>query len=644
MTRRRTTLRSTSDRRPRRSDQRGVGLIEVLISLLILGITVGGIATATISAGGIGEDANKEARLNVLITAFGEAVKALPYQMCATAGHYDAEFRAGETLLPTHIQRLIDTEDADLFIDAVSQGPECQQGTGVDAGVQSISLRVTLGGDELERQIIKRTDAEGAEPLNFCIKRPVLDELNPGVPTSECGYVRSRSGADDTQVVWYLEAGGSSRIFQYEWWCDGSWAIQTPRPDPPPPADFTTFRADDASVECSYVAPTPGNPRDARIALQVTDETGRSSVTSELFPLATTPNDPVPPIAVITQTVPTAPCVSATPCPLVDGEIDMTFVSSGPPPLVAGIRRWEWDFGDGTPGVSCFVSATDLFGALCSTQSHTYQSAGEYHVRLWLTDEYGIRSTPGTLNVSITGPIRVLPTVNVNSGLTGTPPFGVSPQWVAFDASASHADGFPAGIGQAAGIANYEWDYGVPIEQVPEALRSGPNLAQPSFRYVTATATTYTVRVTVTDNNGVSNSATMQVRVEPLLPPIGIANNGARKSDIWLIRSAYFDFQWRTPPAVPGDTMVTEIRIRSAGGGFCGFVNLTANPRIFSVPSLPPGSIQGFRAQFESSPRGQNGICSLDTYMFDARTVKTNSHGTETSAWSTPMPLNPEFF
>ena len=637
------TERST--RTARRADQRGMGVLEVLIALLILGITVGGIATATLTAGGVGKDANKEARLNVLMTAFGEAIKALPYEMCALPTHYESEFRAAETQLPAHIRRLIDTEDATLEVRSVSDGgTQCTDGVGIDSGVQAIELRVVIDGEVLDRQITKRTDAVGAEPLSFCIKRPVLNLAFPGSPETDCGYVESRSGDGDTQVVWYLEAGGSSRIFQYEWWCDGSWALQNPVPDPAPPADFTTFRADDASVECSYVAPTPSTPRDAVIALRVTDENNRTAVTHEVFPLSTTPNDPIPPVAEITQTAPSQPCNSATPCPLVNGQIDLSFLSSGPAPLVAGVVQWEWSFGDGTPALLCRVSATDMNGDLCRQQTHTFVSAGEYAVRLRLTDAYGISSNWATLNISISGPVRIRPTVGLGSSLTGNPPWGVSPQWVNFDASGSHADGFAPGIGAAAGIVLYEWDYGVPESMVPVELRSGPNLAQPSFRYVTSQPTTFNVTVTVTATNGATNTATMQVRVEPLLPPIGIANNGARKSDIWLIRNAYFDFQWRNPPAAPGDTMVTEIRIRSAGGGFCGFVNLTANPRVFSVPSGAPGSVQGYRAQFDSSPRGQNGICSLDSYMFEARTVKTNAFGTEASPWSTPTFLNPEFF
>ena len=112
--------RGRSSRRPRRCDQRGMGILEVLIALLILGITVGGIATATMTAGGVGKSANEEARLNVLMTAFGEAVKALPYEMCAPPSYYDAEFRAAETLLPSHIRRLIDTEGAALEVRSVS--------------------------------------------------------------------------------------------------------------------------------------------------------------------------------------------------------------------------------------------------------------------------------------------------------------------------------------------------------------------------------------------------------------------------------------------------------------------------------------------------------------------------------------------
>ena len=101
------------------------------------------------------------------------------------------------------------------------------------------------------------------------------------------------------------------------------------------------------------------------------------------------------------------------------GEIDVSFLSSGPPPLAAGVVQWEWSFGDGTPAMLCRVSAADPNGDLCRQQTHTFVSAGEYAVRLRLTDEYGISSNWATLNISITGPIRIRPTVGMGSSLTG---------------------------------------------------------------------------------------------------------------------------------------------------------------------------------------------------------------------------------
>lgn len=636
-------------RRPNRRsrDQRGLGTIEVLIAMVILSITVGGIATASITAGGVGKKANQEARLNVLMTAFAESVKALPYESCATSSVYQGEFDSSEYGLSAGVRRLTDTEGATFVVEA-TPGAECP----LDSGVQSITLTVTLNGDELERTIIKRTDDVGAEPLDFCIMSPVLGEGNcrdtdpsDGIDERFDPVLRRNSSDGDTVIVWGLRAAGTSSIFQYEWWCDGQWHADNPGADPPRAPDFTTRSAYDPAIECQYAAPTGFQQQ--RIALRVIENTTlRTNTTSTAFTLPPTSTAHQKPTAQFRQTLPLDCGSAAAPC--LEGT-QVSFEAYGPYSLDSSVIQWEWNYGDGTPTVLCRPTPAFPDGSNCEDMQHTFLGArpggGPYPVRLWVTDALGFRSDPAVVNVTISGPPIIRPIVDVSSGLTGNPAWGVSPLAVTFNATGSHMDGYPTGTGAAAGIANYAWDYGVPVDQVPIALQSGPNLSQPTFIYTVSVRTTFTIRLTVTDLNGTTNTAAMTVLVEPLIPPIGIANLGERKSDIWLIRNARFDFQWTNPPAMPGDTMQTQIEISSAGGGFCGFVNLSANPRVFTTPSSAPGSVQGYRASFSSSPRGQNGICSLDSYSFRARTVRTTSNGdVYTSVWSTPQLLNPEFF
>lgn len=638
----------------RRRSQGGFSLLEVLIALLILSIVVSGVAAAAMTGGGLGKRANDEARANVLMTAFAEAIKALPYQACAPSSVYQAEFDASEAALATGARRLSETENATLEVIDVPPGRECP---GVDTGVQPVRLRVTVDGHALERTVVKRTLDAGAEPLDFCIVSPMPDGGECEEPHRyDPELHRNADAANDTLVVWALRAAGNSQIFQYEWWCDGDFAVMDPLPDPLPDPDFVTYDAvGPINVECQYPAPAADTcPSDQplaslpaecqqRIALRVSEEgTSRTGLKSDAFRLPTTETVHQPPTAQITQVTP-ASCPSAAPC-LPNTEV--TFASTGPAPVDASIISWEWDFDDG-PGVLCGVSPLDPTGQQCITQSHTFlgekPGGGPYEVRLRVTDSFGETSPWSQVNVTIGGPQIVRPIVDVNSGLAGSPAYGVAPQPVAFDASGSHADGYPPGVGLEAGIVNYQWDYGVAIDEVPQELRSGPELVAPVFTYHPIVRTTYEIRVTVTDIHGSKNSAVMSVVVDPLVPPINIVNNGDRKGDIPLIRNARFDFQWVNPPALPGDVMETEIAINSAGG-FCGFFGGSMAPRVFTVTNNAPGSVQGYRANFSSSPRGFNGVCSSDTFTFTARTKRTTSHGTYYSPWSAPQTLRPEFF
>lgn len=600
----------------RQEDQRGVSLLEFLIALVVLTLTVGGIAAATMTSGNAGKQANDTARLNVLSTAFGEAIKALPYTVCAEADDYQNLFDESETALPVPAEQLT---GATLTVVDVPLGPDCP---GLDSGIQTVSISVKIGDRERVREIVKRSPDPNAIPLNFEIE------------------AERRSSPGDPLAVYAIKSTGTSRIFQYDWWCDGSWEPVNPRPDPIPDPDFSTFSANDPTVECQYTAPPTGSSDTFRIALRVyEDGTGRVGIKSRTFPLDTTPAPHNPPVAQITVNDGNPPqCLAAQKCLY---NVPISFKSTGPPPVDASILQWKWNFGDGTPEVLCAATgpATDA----CINQTHTYAGGGEFLVTLVVIDNFGAASAEAVRNVTVQGPIVVRPTVSVTANLAGTPAYGISPQTVSFDARSAHADGVAPGAGSPpGGIANYFWDFGILIGGVA-ATQSGPNLSTVSYPYpATSTRAEYTIKVTVTDVNGLTNFATMQVVLDPLLPPINLRNSGAHKGDIPLFRNAYFDFQWVNVPRMPGDSISYQIKLNSIGSGGCSFFGIGLN-RVFTVDGGAAGSVQSYRAQFSSSPRGFNGVCAIDTYAYTGRTVRSNANGTFYSAWTNPLPLYPEF-
>jgi PKD repeat protein len=157
--------------------------------------------------------------------------------------------------------------------------------------------------------------------------------------------------------------------------------------------------------------------------------------------------------------------------------VAMVFNGSGSADPDGSIASYQWSFGDG-------ASATG------ATPAHTYSAPNAYTVTLTVTDNGGLTGSASTTAAVTSGgggnqaPVAV--TTGPYAGVAGAP--------VAFDGSGSHDnDG---------SIASYRWDFG------DGATASG---ATPAHAYTSAG--TYTIVLTVTDNQGatasVSTSATI---------------------------------------------------------------------------------------------------------------------------------------
>lgn len=153
--------------------------------------------------------------------------------------------------------------------------------------------------------------------------------------------------------------------------------------------------------------------------------------------------------------------------------LTVTFDASGSRDADGTVTSYGWDFGDGSAA------------GRGSSPSHTYRAAGTYPVTLTVTDDLGATGTKsGTVTVQ---PANIKPTAAF--GFTG------DELTATFDArDSSDSDGT---------IASYAWDFG-------DATAPGSG-SQPSHSY--ATAGTYLVKLTVTDDDGATDSISQSVTV-----------------------------------------------------------------------------------------------------------------------------------
>lgn len=145
------------------------------------------------------------------------------------------------------------------------------------------------------------------------------------------------------------------------------------------------------------------------------------------------------------------------------------------------IVDYAWTFGDGQ-------------SAFEPSPAHVYAAAGTFTARLTVTDDGGL-SASRTVTVQVTGPGGNLPPqVSANA----SPTSGVAPLNVQFSASASDPDGQ---------VVAYFWDFG-----------DGQTASDANPAHTYSSPGTYTARVTVTDNGGLSANAAVTVQV---MAPVG---------------------------------------------------------------------------------------------------------------------------
>ncbi|SFR48377.1 PKD repeat-containing protein [Robiginitalea myxolifaciens] len=144
-----------------------------------------------------------------------------------------------------------------------------------------------------------------------------------------------------------------------------------------------------------------------------------------------------------------------------------------------GIVRYYWDFGTNDPSSA-------------KNPSRTFTEAGEYSVTLTVTDAEGLTSTDN-LTITVTGSSSTNNQSPV-ARISANPTSGPAPLTVSFDATASTDD---------SGIVSYSWDFG-------NTETGNGQTTQNTFN----TPGTYTTTLTVTDDQGVTGTATISITVE----------------------------------------------------------------------------------------------------------------------------------
>ena len=158
--------------------------------------------------------------------------------------------------------------------------------------------------------------------------------------------------------------------------------------------------------------------------------------------------------------------------------LEVFFNASGSYDPDGNIVSYVWDFKDGNTGSGKIVN-------------HAFSSTGNYNVKLTVTDNEGATDS-STKIVTVTE--LTTPNQSPTASFTANPTSGVAPLNVSFNASnSSDSDG---------NIVNYVWDF-----------KDGNVGTGQTVNHIFTSTGSYNVKLTVTDNEGVTDSTTKTITV-----------------------------------------------------------------------------------------------------------------------------------
>ena len=220
-----------------------------------------------------------------------------------------------------------------------------------------------------------------------------------------------------------------------------------------------------------------------------------------------------------------APTANAGPDQFTQTLVSIVFSGSGSSDPDGTIASYAWSFGDGTTGTGVLVT-------------HTYATAGSYTVRLTVTDDKG---ATGSDTATVTVANRA-PTADAGPDRTV-----VEDTTVTFDGSgSSDLDG---------SIVRYDWYFG-----------DGGTGTGVSASHVYPAPGTFTVMLTVTDNNGASNSDTAVVTVNAAGGPGWATSIGSTDVDLGTAVGSDANGNRFVAGTFHGTVKVGTTSLASAGG------------------------------------------------------------------------------
>jgi len=218
--------------------------------------------------------------------------------------------------------------------------------------------------------------------------------------------------------------------------------------------------------------------------LCVTDDDGNQDYAAQTVRVLSSSSDNNPPSASFTASSTSG-----------QAPLAVSFNGSGSSDSDGSISSYAWSFGDGGSSSG-------------STTSHTYSSVGTYTARLTVTDDDGATdATTRTIQVSATPVANNPPSASFTASSTS----GQAPLAVSFNGSgSSDSDG---------SISSYAWSFG-----------DGGSSSGSTTSHTYSSVGTYTARLTVTDDDGATDSTTTQIEVTALSVPEDLyadANSGS---------------------------------------------------------------------------------------------------------------------
>ena len=249
----------------------------------------------------------------------------------------------------------------------------------------------------------------------------------------------------------------------------------------------------DSGANTSYTYTSAGN---YTVTLTVTDDDGATDTSTRLIQVTTAPVPNQPPNASFTA----SPTSGEAP-------LAVNFNGSGSTDPDGTIATYSWNFGDGASGTGV-------------SRIHTYAAAGNYTVTLTVTDDDGATDTSTRLIQVTTAPV---PNQPPNASFTASPTSGEAPLAVNFNGSGSTD---PDGT-----IATYSWNFG-----------DGASGTGVSRIHTYAAAGNYTATLTVTDDDGATDTSTRLIQVTeppasnlpPNRPVISSPYDGEMNTDLLL--------------------------------------------------------------------------------------------------------------